>query len=478
MPTRTVVWSSCRRTVAALIVALLASATVSAQPDLADRYRETALRIIEAVRTEGEQFQKLIELCDGIGPRLAGSEGDRASRAWAEATMKADGLENVRQERVMVPLWVRGTERAWMVAPYRRPLTLTTLGGSIGTPPGGIEADLLVVNDFADLERTPRSLVEGRIVLFDYPMRRTSRSMAGYGEAVAYRGQGPAAVAAKGGIACLIRSVGTGSADSPHTGATGYQPGIPSIPAAALSTGDASALHRLTDMGRQVRVRLELGARSYPDVEGGNVIGEIVGRERPDEVVVIGGHLDAWDNGTGAHDDGAGIVEAMETARILMSLGLRPRRTIRVVCFASEEFGGIRGGRAYARDHAAELGDHVAAIESDSGAGPLIGFAAGRTTREGYDSIRQVLTLLEGLGASEIRIVSSAGADIGPLAEAGVPVLGVWPDVSRYFDYHHSGEDTVDNVDPDLLANGTAAMAVMAYVLADMEEPLPRAGGR
>lgn len=219
---------------------------------------------------------------------------------------------------------------------------------------------------------------------------------------------------------------------------------------------------------------MELTVRTLPDVEGANVVGEITGRERPDEVVVIGGHLDSWDLGTGAHDDGAGCVEAMEAARILLQMGLRPRRTIRVVLFASEEIGGLQGGVGYLRAHSSEVGKHVAAIESDSGAGPLIGFSAGGTTEEGYDVLREVLQLLEPLGAGELRAGGGGGADIGPLGSEGVPVLGLWPDTGLYFDYHHSEEDVVENVDPRLLADGTAAMAVMAFILADMEKPLPR----
>lgn len=462
---------------AALAAVLLLPAAAGAQSGLAERYRERANRIIEAVRSRGTQFQKLVALSDGIGPRLAGSPGDRASRRWAETTMKAGGLENVRQEPVMVPHWVRGREAGWMILPNRRPLRLTALGGSIGTPEGGLEADVVVAGDFQEFSRIPDADVEGKIVLFDFPMRRTTRSMEGYGEAVAYRVRGPSEVAARGGIACLIRSVGTGAVANPHTGVTEYADGVAKIPAAALSIADAAAVDRLYRMGARVRIRLELGAVTLPDVEGANVIGEIVGRERPEEIVVIGGHLDAWDTGTGAHDDGTGVVASMEAARILLELGLRPRRTIRVVLFASEEIGGLRGGFGYARDHAGEIERHVAAIESDSGAGALIGFGAGGTTGEGYEMIRQILSLLEPVGAGELR-TGGGGADIGPLGRAGVPVLGLWTDVGSYFDYHHSGEDVVENVDPALLADGTAAMAVMAYVLADMEGPLPRIGGR
>ncbi len=450
---------------------------LTAQSDIAVHYRSDARRILTAVREQGRQWDKLVALCDGIGPRLSGSAGDRASREWALETMRSDGLENVRSEPVLVPHWIRGDEEASLIRPARRPLGLTTLGGSIGTPPGGLEADVVMVTSFDELEALPDAEVRGRIVLFNVPMRRTDRSMAGYGEAVAYRSGGPAAAARKGAVACLVRSVGTGPAANLHTGVMQYVDGVPPIPAAALTMADAGALARLCDAGRRVRVRLRLGARTMPHVNGANVIGELVGRERPDEVVVIGGHLDSWDLGTGAHDDAAGCIQAMEAARLLLALDLRPRRTIRVVLFAAEEMGELNGGNGYARRHAGQVHDHVAAIESDAGAGPLIGFSAGGTTESGYAVLRSILSLLEPIGATELRI-GGGGPDIGPLGTEGVPVLALWPDVSRYFDYHHSAEDVVENIDPVLLADGTAAMAVMAYILADIQTPLPRAEGR
>jgi carboxypeptidase Q len=439
-------------------------------------YAPTVRRIIQAVRSEGRQYDKLVALCDGIGPRLSGSEGERVARAWAVAAMAADGLENVRQEPVMVPHWVRGDEEGWLLGPVPRPLRLTTLGGSVGTSPEGLEAEVVVVGDFDAFERLPAEQVRGRMVLFDFPMRRTSRDMGGYGEAVAYRSRGPATAARKGAVACLIRSVGTGVVTAPHTGLTSYEEGVPRIPAAALSMADADALARLDRSGKRLRVRLRLGAQTLPEVPGANVIGEVVGRERPDEVVVIGGHFDSWDLGTGAHDDGTGCVEAMETVRVLLALGLRPRRTIRVVLFASEENGALSGGRGYAAAHGSE--PHVAAIESDSGAGPLIGFTAGGTTDEGYQTLRDVIGLLASVGARELRTGGGGGSDIGPLAQQGVPLLGLWPDTADYFNFHHSAEDVVSNVDPGRLADGTAAMAVMAWLLAELPDPLPRSGGR
>jgi uncharacterized protein YbbK (DUF523 family) len=442
--------------------------------DLKERFRNDADAIIEAVAVEGRQLSKLAALCEETGSRLAGSEGDLASRAWAESTMTADGLENVRQEMVSVPHWERGVEEAELVNPASRPLKIAALGFSVATRPGGLEADVVALSSFEELEGITSSLIEGKIVLFNYPMERTDRSMAGYADAVRYRTGGPAAAAGKGAVACLIRSVGTGSTGNLHTGITSYVDGVPQIPAAALTMADADDIEQMYRGGMAPRVRIVLGARSFPDAEGANVIGEIRGREKPDEIVVIGGHLDSWDLSHGAHDDGAGCVQALEAARILLHLGLRPRRTIRVVLFAAEEVGGLSGGRGYQQAHLTELDRHVAAIESDSGAGPLFGFSADRTTTEGYETLREILRLLEATGASELRAPGGGGADIGPLAEQGVPVLGVWPDVSHYFDYHHSEDDVIANVIPDYLADGTAALAVMAYILAEMETPLPR----
>jgi carboxypeptidase Q len=459
-----------------LALPILGGCARPAPADPLAEYVPAVRRIIRAVRAEGRQYDKLVALCDGIGPRLSGSEGERAARTWAVATMAADGLENVRQEPVMVPHWIRGEEEGWLLGLVPRPLRLTTLGMSVGTPPGGLEAEVLVVGDFDAFGRLPAERVRGRMVLFDFPMRRTSRDMSGYGEAVAYRSRGPAEAARKGAVACLIRSVGTGVITAPHAGLTSYEEGVPPIPAVALSMADADALARLDASGERLRVRLRLGAQTLPDVQGANVIGEVVGREKPDEVVVIGGHFDSWDLGTGAHDDGTGCVEAMETARILLALGLRPRRTIRVVLFASEENGALAGGRGYAAAHGSE--PHTAAIESDSGAGPLIGFSAGGTTEEGYEKLRRVIALLAPVGARELRTGGGGGSDIGPLAPYGVPLLGLWPDTADYFNYHHSAEDVVSNVDPGRLADGTAAMAALAWLLAELPDPLPRSGGR
>ena|GEM_PF-294556 len=471
--------SAARGLTALFLTALLCGCQQrGSESELAGLFQDAATRIIQAVETEGRQYERLVELCEGIGPRLPGSDGDAASRIWAESAMRDDGLENVRQEQVSVPHWVRGDEEARLVGSEPGSLRITALGLSVATPEGGLEADITAVSSFEELQTLPEQAVAGTIVLFNYSMERTSRDMSGYGDAVRYRSGGPAAAARKGALACLVRSVGTGPVDNLHTGITSYEEGVTPIPAAALTMADSDEIERMYRDGEAPRMWMSLEVGSLPDAIGANVIGEIRGREKPEEVVVIGGHLDAWDLGQGAHDDGAGCVEAMEAARILLALGLRPRRTIRVVLFAAEEVGGLSGGRGYLQAHLDEVDGHVAAIESDSGAGPLFGFSAGGTTEEGYDILRKIIGLLGPTGASELRAPGGGGPDIGPLADRGVPVLGLWPDVSLYFDYHHSEEDAVGNVVPELLADCTAAMAVMAYVLAEMELPLPREDDR
>ncbi|MCK6528821.1 M20/M25/M40 family metallo-hydrolase [Myxococcota bacterium] len=349
------------------------------------------------------------------------------------------------------------------------------LGGSVGTPPGGIEADVVVARDFAHLESLGEA-VRGRIVLFDVPFTD-------YGETVAYRGRGASAAARLGAVAVLIRSVTPTSLSTPHTGALGYAGDAPRIPAAALTVEDAASLHRLADRGIVPRVRLEMGARTAPDGTSANVVGEVRGREHPGEVVVLGCHLDSWDVGQGAQDDGAGCVTVLEAARLIGALPQRPRRTVRVVFYTNEE-NGLRGARAYAEQHRDELPRHVAAVEADTGSGAPLGFrvhvpgggdggAESPLAGEVMDRLRGVGVLLEPLSAAHLRL-AHGGADIGPLVTAGVPGFGLDQDMSGYWPIHHTAADTFDKVDPKLLARNVAAVAVLAYWLAEIPESLPR----
>jgi carboxypeptidase Q len=428
-------------------------------------YRAAADSLIRAATRDSAAYDRVGRLVDGFGHRLAGSPSLEAAIDWILAEMKKDGLQNVRGEPVKVAHWVRGEESVALVRPRRDTLSMLGLGGSVATPKAGITAPVLVVSSFEELERR-KADARGKIVLFDAPFTE-------YGETRRYRTDGPSAAARAGAVACLIRSVASSSIRSPHTGRTSYDSTAPRIPAAALSVEDAMMLHRMQDRGEQVVVTLKMGARQLPPAESRNVVAEIVGRERPDEVVVLGGHIDSWDVGQGAMDDAGGSVAAWEAVRLMHRLGLRPRRTVRVVLWTNEE-NGVDGGKAYRDRHASELGRHVMAMESDGGAFQPRGFAFAGTDSAAA-LVRQAASLLESIGATAVeKVEQSPEADIGPLVEKGVPGLGLEVDGTRYFWYHHAEGDTLDKLDPAEVARCVAAMAVMAYVVADMQERLPR----
>jgi carboxypeptidase Q len=377
--------------------------------------------------------------------------------------MQADGLDNVRKEPVMVPKWVRGEERLDLIAPVRQPLTMLGLGNSVGTPGGGIEGDVIVLGSFDDLAARAAD-VKGRIVLFNVPYTN-------YGQTVVYRRDGPSRAAAAGAVAMLLRSVGPLGLRTPHTGSTVYAEGAPQIPAAAITVEDAERFQRLQDRGVPIRVRLDMDAHFEPDALSHNVIGELRGRERPDEVVLVGCHFDSWDVGAGASDDAGGCIVTWEALRLAKKLGLQPRRTLRVVLFTNEE-NGLRGANAYRDQHMAELPNHVLLLESDGGVFDPAGFGF-----TGPDPARVTVTaiasLLADLGANTIG-PSGGGADIGPAAEAGkIPTMGhlVRGD---YFLIHHTPADTIARITPQQVSDNAAAIAVMAYVVADMEQRLGR----
>jgi len=465
-----------------LILALCAVACVSAnavaeekpaaaadQVSLQKKYAPIAERIIATVRAGNDGYKKMEELCDDIGHRLSGSENMNKAVAWAKQTLEADGHENVRLQKVMVPKWVRGRESLTLVKPREMDMPMLGLGGSDGTPPEGITAPVVVVADEAELKALGDK-VKGKIVLFNNPMPpfNPETNSAGYGGTVRYRGIGAELVAAQGGVACLVRSVTARSLRSPHTGA--MRRTDKRVPAAAVSVEDAALIGRLAARGKEVVVTLRMEAKTHEDVPCANVIAELRGSSAPQEVVVIGGHLDAWDVGTGAHDDGAGCVMAMEALNVLRKMKLIPRRTIRVVLFTNEE-NGLRGGTKYAEEHAAEMKNHVAAIESDSGAFRLMGYSVQcedeARQQRALEEIKSLLPLFRPLGAERMT-AGHGGADIGPMAKHGVALLGFVPEGSSYFDYHHSHADTLDKVDPKLLSDDIAAMAIMSYILADM----------
>ncbi len=448
-----------------LSVALLLSlsstrnrALADSTPSWIEEYRAPAARLIGEATSDAFAWHRLATLTDTMGHRLSGSPQLDQAIQWALAEMKRDGLENVHAEKVMVPKWVRGSESADIVQPTRLPLAMLGLGGSVATPHEGVEAPLLIVRSYEDLE-AQGAQARGRIVLFNVPF--TS-----YGETSRYRWNGASRAARHGALAMLIRSVGPNGLRLPHTGALTYAADAPRIPAAAISTEDADRLQRMADRGDRIVVRLRMDARMEPDVESANVVGEIRGRERPDEIVVVSGHLDSWDVGAGASDDGGGCVVSWEALRIMKKLNLRPRRTVRVVLWTNEENGG-RGGVAYRDQHRAELARHVLMMESDNGVfRPLgFGFSGSDTARQ---TVTAIATLLSGLAASDI-VAGGDGADITPSARAGrIPGLSLEVDASQYFQIHHTQADTVDKIDPVDMAKCAAIITVMAYVVADL----------
>ncbi|MGE3614883.1 MAG: M28 family metallopeptidase [Gemmatimonadales bacterium] len=445
-----------------LLAALLLAQPATAQSP-ADPYRAAADRLTDAALADSAAWNKLAEMTDRFGNRLSGSAALERAIDWMIAKMKEEGLENVRGEPVMVPHWVRGRESAALVRPRPMDLPMLGLGGSIGTPAAGITADVLVVTSFDDLKARAAE-ARGKIVLWDVPFTN-------YGATVQYRGRGATEAARVGAVASMLRSVGPFGMRTPHTGAMNYDPAVRKIPAFAITQEDAAMLHRMQDRGDRITVRVQMSARMLPDAPSRNVVAEIVGRERPEEVVVIGGHIDSWDVGTGAMDDGGGVIIAWEAVRLMHKLGLRPRRTVRVVAWTNEENGG-RGGQAYRDAHRQELDNHVLAIESDGGVFRPTGFGF-----TGSDQAREILKgiapLLARVGADTIG-PNGGGADIGPITALGVPAMGHLVDGSKYFWYHHTPADNVDKLDPREVAMNTAAMAVMAYVVADMPERLPR----
>lgn len=426
-------------------------------------YKPAADRLIQTALADSSAYERLGLLVDKFGHRLSGSRSLEQAIDWVLAEMKKDGLANARTEPVKVPHWVRGNESVELISPRPLPLSMLGLGGSIGTPKAGITAEVLVVSSFEELEAR-KAEAKGKIVLFDAPYTT-------YGETGRYRRAGAVAGAKAGAVAILIRSVGPYGIQTPHTGSMTYDSAVTQIPAAALSMEHSMMLARMQKRGDKVTVRLKMDAKSLPDADSRNVMAEIVGSEFPDEVIVMGGHIDSWDVGQGAMDDAGGVVAAWEAVKLIQRLGLKPRRTIRVVGWTNEE-NGFRGATTYAENQGAKVANHVLAIESDAGTFRPTGFGF-----TGSDSalriIRSVAALLQPIDADSIT-VGGGGADIAPLMRTGVPGMGLEVDGTRYFWYHHTNGDTLDKLDPADFARCVAAFAVMAYIVADLPERLPR----
>jgi Zn-dependent M28 family amino/carboxypeptidase len=467
-----------------LLANIMPTASQQGRPDAPNPYSPQLLselkQIQEAALASDYAYKQVAYLSNNIGPRLSGSLQAQRAVDYVAGEMRQLGLE-VQLEKLMVPHWVRGLETADLVEfPGQAPNTtqkivLTALGGSVATPAQGLTAEVVVVNNFDELQALGREKVAGKIVVFNYPFdrRMAAQGFGGdaYGEAVAYRGAGPSAAARLGAVAALNRSAGGAQYRLPHTGATRYAKDTPEIPAAAVTAEDAELLAHLTKDGK-VRMHLTLTPQRLPDAPSYNVIADLKGTEHPEQIVIVSGHLDSWDLGTGAIDDGAGVAVAMQTAQLLKRLNLRPKRTIRFIAWMNEE-NGLVGGRTYAKDYEAEIANHVAAIESDRGAGHPLGFEV-KAKPEVMPLLAPVANVLLSSGAGLLKLVEGTEADISPLAAAGVPSFGLWQDTRTYFDYHHTAADTLDKIDPRELAENSAAMAVMAYALANAPQPLPR----
>ncbi|MFL6568683.1 MAG: M20/M25/M40 family metallo-hydrolase [Chthoniobacterales bacterium] len=437
-------------------------------------------QLMQAALTSDYAWRQVAHLSQNIGPRLSGSPQAQKAVEYVAEELKALGME-VRTEKVMVPHWVRGEERAevieWpgMAAGTTQKIVLCALGGSVATPPDGITAEVVVVHDFDELNSLGREKVNGKIVVFthafDKAMAAEGHGGEAYGQAVVYRSDAPSAAARLGAVASLIRSVGGADYRLPHTGATKYADDAPKIPAGAVTFEDADLLAALSSQGN-VRMHLIMTPQQLPDAESYNVVGDLKGSTNPEQVVIVSGHLDSWDLGTGSIDDGAGVACAMQAANLVKQLKLKPKRTIRVIAWMNEE-NGLRGGKGYAADHASELQNHIGAMETDGGADHPLGINA--KVKPGVEKILAPLgKVLEEIGAPLIARVEHSGADTGPIDTQGVPTFTPIQDNRTYFHYHHTAADTLDKIVPRELAENAAINAVFAYALANSEQPLPR----
>jgi carboxypeptidase Q len=455
----------------------LSQETESATRAFPQQLRSQLAQIRDAALSDSYAYQQLEFLTDSIGPRPQGSVQADAAAHYVADQMRKLGLD-VHLESVPVHHFERGIDAAELVEypgqveGTKQKIFVTALRGNSPTPETGITADVVVVNSFDELQQLGKDKVAGKVVLFnaiyDHQKAIAGQAGAAYGEVVRYRGSGALAASELGAVGSLVRTAGDGAYRLPHTGSSTDAP----IPAGAVSAEDAGLISRLAARGR-VRIHLTLTSKVGPEAQGYNVVADLKGSEHPEQVVIVSGHLDSWDLGTGAIDDGAGVVVAMETAEILHKLNLHPKRTLRVIAWMNEEMGAT-GASTYAKDQEGNVANHVAAIESDLGAEHPLGFHA-KISDAAQKQLSPVLNALSTFGGNLLQIVpQSPETDIEPLADKGVPVFGIWQNGLTYFTYHHSAADTLDKVDPEQLRENAACMAVMGYALADMSEPLER----
>lgn len=423
--------------------------------------------LFDAALSKGESYQMLEHLATKIGPRLSGSPGAAAAVEWSRHVMKEYEFDSVWLQPVMVPHWVRGQKEEGRIVNSKKmgtvAVNICALGGSVGTGPNGLAAQVIEVKSFEELKQLGNSAIKGKIVFFNRPMDPTKiNTFAAYAGAVNQRGAGASEAARYGALAVVVRSMGSNLEDYPHTGGMSYQPNIPKIPAVAISTKHAELLSKLLKEDNGLQFYLETHCETLEDAPSYNVIGEIKGTDRPEEVIVVSGHLDSWDLAQGAHDDGAGCVQAIEVLRLFKAIGYRPKHTIRAVMYMNEE-NGLRGGLKYAEVVEAKHEKHIAAMESDRGGFTPRGFSMSASDAE-REKIRSWKPLLEPYGLSDFS-QEGGGADIGPLSRLGVPLIGFLPDSQRYFDYHHTPQDTFDKVNKRELEMGAASMAALTYLI-------------
>jgi hypothetical protein len=427
-------------------------------PDVAELQR--------AVLASHGAVDAVSSLTTEVGARLAGSPADKLAVAWAIHAMEERGLTNVHAEPVKVPTWQRGVETASIVSPVPHVLAVTALGWSGATPPKGIEAEVVRFESLDALKSADAKAVAGKIAFIDVKMERTA-SGKGYGDAVPARGAGPAEAKKKGALAVVIRSIGTDRSRFPHTGSTRQKDPKAALPAGALSVADAELLDREIAAHGTVRLALNLGPKWLPESDSANVVGEVAGGEKPGEVVVLGAHLDSWDLGQGAIDDGAGCGIVLEAGRAIAALGHKPRRTVRVVLFAAEE-NSLAGGTTYAKTHAADADHIVAALEADSGTDRVLSarYGGAKDARARFTALGP---LLAPLGIKLDESTAFGGADVSPLRGLGVPVIDLEQDFSSYFDTHHTANDTFERVSPEGIQQAAAAFATAAWTIATMD---------
>ncbi|MCB1052865.1 MAG: M28 family peptidase [Acidobacteria bacterium] len=440
-------------------------------------FLQTEPNLVQSLKNEAlanqPTFNSLTELCRVAPKRLSGSAGAEIAVQWAKAEMKALGLENVRLEAVQVPHWERGPVEALRFQDAKLaetfPLPVTALGGSVGTN-GPLTAQVIEVQSFEELQKKA-ALAKGKFIFFNRAFDNTlANPFEAYSGAVNQRSRGAIEAAKVGAIGAIVRSMTNRLDDFPHTGAMRYDENIPQIPSLAVSTLGAERLSHLLKRDPNLKLEMELSCQTFPDTTSYNVVGELKGSQFPEQILVVGGHLDAWDLAQGAHDDGAGVCQSMHALGLLKKTGFIPKRTLRVVCFMNEE-NGLRGGRGYYEQHLAEMDRHVLAMESDRGGFTPRGFG---TDASGpvMEAFRQIVAELSEIGADHIEL-GHGGADIGPMAKSGVIQVGYIPDAQRYFDFHHAATDTIDGVNPRELELGTVAMAAFLYRAAGLEN-LPK----